>query len=159
MKNRQMNIRLQFLYGVFSYLMAGMSEKVRKLGPSFVFEAFVCHHNFINTILLSIFCRHTSSTLAFLISRSFNISWIHLSSVWTSIDGDCEEAGSDSKYGFPRRLSASTRIRRTWFRVVSDTKFSLEYPSAFLVVSVKAWNRSTSIHFIKKHFLILRYSI
>lgn len=101
----------------------------------------------------------TSSTLHFLISRSFSISCIQRSSVCTSIDGACCEAGSDSKYGLPRRLSTSTRITRTWFSVVSDTKFSLEQPSAFLVASARVYQRKIHGSEIQEFRKLFHYGI
>ena len=54
------------------------------------------------------------------------------------MDGLWLDAGSVSKYGFPLRLSESTRIIRIWAIVVSEIKFSLEIPSDFLLASDSA---------------------
>ena len=87
---------------------------------------------------------YTSSIFDFLISTSLIISCIHLSSVCTSMDGLWLDAGSVSKYGFPLRLSESTRIIRIWAIVVSEIKFSLEIPSDFLLASDSACKIKTS---------------
>lgn len=81
----------------------------------------------------------TSVTLDFFWSRSEFISCTNLSNVWTSIPGTCFETGSDSKYGFPRLRSTSTRRRRIWFRAVSIRYFSRFVLSNLLLASCNAW--------------------